>query len=218
MRNKTRLALGALIVICSSALAQETNNSELPNFHQVNPQLYRGAQPKRGGFTRLAQLGIRTVVNLRGRDESAQAEADSARNAGLRYFNVPMKRAGRPTDEQITSVLTILNDAENQPVFVHCAQGVDRTGTIIAVYRIVHDGWTSARAKAEANKYGMHLWEVGMKDYIHDCYERRKPKTVAPRQPAGVPQFPEKLGSNLRRSKLQFPETSGTLLLSHCQR
>ncbi|MEP6913455.1 MAG: protein-tyrosine phosphatase family protein [bacterium] len=75
-------------------------------------------------------------------------------------------------------VLSIINAPENQPVFVHCAQGVDRTGTVIAVYRIAHDGWTSEKAKEEANRYGMHPWEIGMKNYIHDFYQRHtKQKT-----------------------------------------
>ncbi len=80
---------------------------------------------------------------------------------GLRYFNVPTGRLGRPSDERIESVLAIINASENQPVFVHCRRGADRTGTVIAIYRIEHDGWTSERAKAEANHYGMGFWHIG---------------------------------------------------------
>lgn len=152
---------------------------ELPNFHQVNDQLYRGAQPKQDGLKRLAQLGIRTIVNLREGDDLANRERREARAAGLQYFNIPLKRAGRPSDEQIERVLGILDTPANQPVFVHCHLGADRTGMVIAVYRITHDGWTSERARAEANKYGMHLWEMGMKNYIHDRYERQR-KSQAP--------------------------------------
>lgn len=123
---------------------------------------------------RLAQLGVKTIVNLREEDGLARSEEAEARAAGLRYFNVPLKRAGRPTDQQVERALAILNTAENQPVFVHCHLGVDRTGLIVAVYRITHDGWTSERAKAEANHYGMHPWEMGMKSYIHDYYQRQQ--------------------------------------------
>ena len=70
--------------------------------------------------------------------------------------------------------MSILDTPENQPLFVHCRLGADRTGLIIAVYRIVHDGWTSERAKAEAKHYGMHPWEMGMKSYIHDFYQGRQ--------------------------------------------
>jgi protein tyrosine/serine phosphatase len=166
-----------LFCLVFAAVAQDsvpTADQELPNFHQVNSQLYRGAQPRRGGFKRLAQLGIKTVINLRAGDDTSHAEEREARGAGLRYFGLPFKRTGRPTDEQIARALSIINDPENQPVFVHCKLGEDRTGTVVAIYRIVHDGWTSERAKAEANRIGMHPWEVGMKTYIHDYHQRHQ--------------------------------------------
>jgi protein tyrosine/serine phosphatase len=153
---------------------QHKSNQELSNFHEVNPQLYRGAQPKPGGIKRLGQLGVKTIVDLRETKGAARAEEAEARGAGLRYFNIPMREWGRPTDEQVEHVLKILRDSENQPVFVHCRLGEDRTGLVIAIYRITHDGWTSERATAEAKKYGMHPWELGMKDYIHDYGKRRE--------------------------------------------
>ena len=125
------------------AARSESKHEELPNFHRVSERLYRGAQPKRGGIGRLAQLGIKTIVNLRARDIRSQTEEQEARAAGLRYFNVPFERLGRPTDEQVERVLSIINAQENQPVLIHCQRDADRTGTIVAVYRIERDGWTS---------------------------------------------------------------------------
>lgn len=163
-----------MLSLCASgAQPQERSaHKKLPNFHQVNNKLYRGAQPKTGGLQELAKLGIKTVVNLRGKGEGVLKEEEEARGKGLRYFSVPMERAGRPRDADIERVLSIINTPEYQPVFVHCQQGADRTGTVIAVYRIAYDGWTSKEAKAEANRYGMHPWEIGMKNYIHDFYLR----------------------------------------------
>lgn len=89
------------------------------------------------------------------------------------YFNVPFQRLGRPADEQVQRVLSIISSPENQAVFVHCQRGADRTGTVIANYRIEHDGWSSERAKAEANGYGMRPWQLGMKDFVRDYYRRR---------------------------------------------
>jgi uncharacterized protein (TIGR01244 family) len=169
-----RCVLSAIICACFvlSVPGQNSSDKELPNFHKVNAQLFRGAQPKAGGLKRLAQLGVKTIINLREENGLAQAEEKEARAAGLRFFNIPFKRTGRPTDKQVERVMALLNDANNQPVFVHCQLGSDRTGLVIAIYRITHDGWTSERAKAEANKYGMHPWEMGMKSYIHDFYQR----------------------------------------------
>ena len=157
----------------ASAAQTVSKYEELPNFHQVNMNLYRGAQPKRGGIQKLAELGIKTIINLRDDDGRARSEEIEARAAGLKYFNLPLDNFGRPADEKVQRVLAVIDAPENQPVFVHCKRGADRTGTIIAVYRIEHDGWTSKQAKDEASRYGMGLWQVGMKHYIDD-YQRRR--------------------------------------------
>jgi tyrosine-protein phosphatase SIW14 len=168
------IVLTAAVVPAQTPSDATPKYDDLPNFHRVNDEVYRGAQPKKAGLKRLAQLGIKTILNLRADDAMSQREESEARAAGLQYFNLPLSRTGRPNDEQVERALAILNSADKQPVFVHCRLGADRTGTIIAVYRISHDGWTSERAKAEANHYGMHVWEVAMKNYIHDYYQRRQ--------------------------------------------
>jgi tyrosine-protein phosphatase SIW14 len=171
---------GALILaLAFNALAHpETRYPELPNFHQVNSQLYRGAQPKAGGLQTLKTIGIKTIVNLRGQNEHAQAEGEEARALGLRYYNVSMPELSSPTDKQVQQVLDLINTAENQPVFVHCRHGEDRTGTIIACYRISHYEWTATQAKNEAEKLGMSWAQAGMKRYIDKFYRRQqKPMT-----------------------------------------
>lgn len=173
--------LNARIVAAQTARPQQEISGEretarypeLPNFHRVNERLYRGGQPRAGGIQRLAALGVNTIVNLRANDERSRREEGEVRAAGLRYSNIPFRRLGRPTDEQIEQVLAIINALENGRVFVHCQRGADRTGTVIAVYRIAHDGWTSEEAKREANRYGMRFWQRGMKDYISDYYRDR---------------------------------------------
>jgi tyrosine-protein phosphatase SIW14 len=161
--------LFAMALLASSTMAQDDlRYRELPNFHQVNATLYRGAQPKADGIHKLVALGIKTIINLRAADERSRAEESEARAAGLRYFNIPMEGLSRPKDEQVERALAIINDAANQPVFVHCKRGADRTGTLIAIYRIMHDGWSSEDALREAKRYGMSWMEFGMKDYVKD--------------------------------------------------
>ncbi len=168
------MASALLLALTLTAFAEETRYAELPNFHQVNPQLYRGAQPKAGGLQKLKAIGIKTIVNLRGTDDQTQAEGETARTLGLRYFSIPLPGFSAPDDQEVQRALDIINAVDNQPVFVHCQHGEDRTGTIIACYRIAHDGWTAAQAKKEAESYGMSWTQVGMKGYIDKFYRQRQ--------------------------------------------
>jgi tyrosine-protein phosphatase SIW14 len=165
----------AVVVLSLAAAAQEDRSLEkLPNFHQVNENLYRGAQPQRGGLKKLSELGIKTVVNLRGVSEDTRKEQAEAEASGMRYFNIPMSSLGRPADEQVERALAIIDAQENWPVFVHCQRGADRTGVVIAAYRISHEKWTDEQAITEAKRFGLATVQFRKKGYISDYYKRRR--------------------------------------------
>ena len=172
--SRLSVSVCVLALLVSTSVAQSAATyKELSNFHQVSEMLYRGGQPLGGGMKRLSELGIKTVINLRGEDDLARQEQKDAEAAGLKYFGVSMPGLSAPTDEQVARVLALMDDPANQPVFIHCKRGSDRTGTMVAVYRIAHDGWTAERATAEAQKHGLSWMEFGMKGYISDYYKRQ---------------------------------------------
>lgn len=177
---KTRIhrlsaAMCAVALLVSISAAQSAPSyKELPNFHKVSGQLYRGAQPLGGAASKLAALGVKTIVNLRGEDDLSRVEQKEAETAGLRFFSVAMPGLSAPSDEQVAQVMAIINNPENQPVFIHCKRGSDRTGTIAAIYRISNEGWTAERAIAEAKLHGMSWAEFGMRSYISDYYYKQQ--------------------------------------------
>jgi tyrosine-protein phosphatase SIW14 len=134
----------------------------VPNFHQVDEHVYRGAQPNGQGFGGLAKIGIKTVIDLRGE----RSEEGDVERAGMHYVRLPWSGYKAPADSQIAAVLSLLNDNSAWPVFVHCRRGADRTGTAIACYRIAHDHWTNQQALAEAKTFGMSSLEVAMQRFI----------------------------------------------------
>jgi len=144
----------------------------IKNFHQLNEHVYRGAQPTDEGLQYLAKIGVKTVIDLRETDERAQAEESVVTAAGMKYVNVPMTGLTPPTEQEITRILGILEDETAGGVFVHCKQGADRTGAVMAAYRIDHDHWDNARALSEAKSEGMGFFQHPRASFIRGFQAR----------------------------------------------
>ena len=122
---------------------------------RVAPGIFRGAQPEPEGYATLKAMGVRTVVNLRAR----HGERDAVEAAGMRYVEIPMSFLKKADPAEVRKTLSVMTDPANQPVFVHCSVGTDRTGVVVAVYRMEVDGWSKAEAEAEMEAFGFHwIW------------------------------------------------------------
>jgi tyrosine-protein phosphatase SIW14 len=166
-RRAATLSLIASLTLASAWASSQDEN--LPNFQRVDDHVSRGAQPTNSGFSDLAQLGFKTVVDLRDIGEHSQADEQKlVTDLGMRYVSIPMKGMSAPKDEQIAALLALLNDTTSEPVFVHCKRGADRTGTVIAIYRISHDRWENDKALNEAKSFGMGFYERAMQHYVMD--------------------------------------------------
>jgi tyrosine-protein phosphatase SIW14 len=145
-----------------SAFAQAPR---IHNFSEVEPGLiYRGAQPSTAAMADLKRLGVATILDLRG-GCSVKREKRAAEALGIRFISFPLSGLLAPHDTQIAAVLNILETAP-KPLFVHCWKGDDRTGVVLACWRIRHDGWSNLRALDEAERYHMSHFEIGMRGYI----------------------------------------------------
>jgi len=200
MRN-LHLLVVALILLSASVSAQDvTRYVELPRFQHVSERVYRGAQPRDGGLSRLRELGINTVINLRGASAQTRAQEAEARALGLNYFNIALPNWGRPQDARVRRILEIIAAPENGRVFIHCRSGVDRTGMIVAMYRMTNEGWNANDALAEADRDGMRRTQFWMRDYAED-YGARKAK-LGPEsalKSMGVDEtFDDRIGAGMR--------------------
>ena len=190
-----------LVVLCATALAQDaTGNPELPRFQQVSEKLYRSGQPREGSLSRLRELGINTIINLRGTSKRTRAEEAEARDLGLNYYNVALPNWGRPQNKRVERILEIIAAPENGRVLVHCREGVDRTGMIVAIYRMRHEGWSSNEALAEWERQGMKRFQFWMRDYAEDYGERvvkHGPETTL-MSPSVNENFDDRIGDGMR--------------------
>lgn len=157
--------------------------AHLPNLYRVSPTLYRGAQPEDEGFAELKALGIKTVVNLR----SFNSDRSETEEHGLGYVHIT-QQAWEAEDEEVLEFLRVAIDPKRQPVFVHCQHGADRTGTSVAAYRIVVQGWSKEEALREMTEggYGFHSVWTNLVRYVEglDVEKMRRELGIKAPKPA----------------------------------
>ena len=135
--------------------AQPVASPHLPNLNRVDAGLWRSALPRDPDTATLQALGIRTVVNLRPQGDPPWFAGGgiATRQVGIDTWHVD--------ESQVMQVLAIAIDPAQRPVLVHCTHGADRTGLMIAAYRMVVQGWSEADAEREMIRggYGYHpVW------------------------------------------------------------
>ncbi len=149
----------------ASAYASSPKRSSTPqpiqlegvdNLYKISDDLYRSGQPTAAGLRNLEAMGIKTILNLRCFHwdrffKFGRAECD--------YKHIYFK-AWQPEEEDAVEFLRIVTDPRRTPVLVHCHRGSDRTGTMIAVYRIAVQGWSKDVAIREMMEGGF-----GFNDY-----------------------------------------------------
>lgn len=130
--------------------AQKPFHKDLPNFEEATTTLYRGGQPTKEGFRRLQKMGVNMVVDLRG---DRKSERKLVNRLGMQY--VPMHwECSFPKDETFARFLLLIRNNPGKKIFVHCRLGDDRTGMMIASYRMAEQSWSAERAEKEMEKFG----------------------------------------------------------------
>ncbi|PWT89140.1 MAG: hypothetical protein C5B55_11880 [Blastocatellia bacterium] len=165
-----------LVLLFSSTAAAKKNESfpniNIKNFGQMDDRFYRGAQPRQEDYKSLADLGIKTVIDLRKDPESY--EKPSVEGLGMRYVNIPMSDTEYPPSNQIEEFLKLVNDPSTGKFFVHCAGGRHRTGVMGAVYRFNHYHWNFDQVYAEMKDYDFYtrFGHGEMKRFVEDYSQK----------------------------------------------
>lgn len=82
-------------------------------------------------------------------EEKAYLEA-----RGVKFVHIPVTLGGWPTTGDVRKFLATVEDKNNQPVIVHCAQGVRRTGMFVAAYERSVLGWDAEKCRANMQAFG----------------------------------------------------------------
>jgi len=140
-------------------------SEHLHNWYQVDQLVYRSGQPDAEAMAEAEKFGIRRVLTLR----EYHDDEEETKASGLHIFRIPMD-AAKIKNEDVVAALKIIK-ASDEPILVHCWHGSDRTGTVIAMYRIVEQGWSKEAALDELKHggYGYHAIYGNIIDYINNA-------------------------------------------------
>jgi len=172
-------AAGSLLIVAGFALAtaelldtyastdEKLTVPGIANFGRMNAHLYRGAQPEVAAYPSLKAFGIDTVVRLSTGEEFIAGEREHVESLGMRFISLPWRADGVPTDEQVHAFLDLFQQDSARTIFVHCREGVDRTGVMIALYRIAIDHFTAEQAVAEMKAFHYrYLFHPHLEEYV----------------------------------------------------
>lgn len=168
--------IGALVMMALAGgyvgVMNSLDRAPLLNAEVVEPGwLIRSAQPGVGDLARLKEEeGLGTIICLRGKEERKVAEWAAAN--GVKVISLQLWSKLPPREEQVGIFFDIMRGATVElsryqdviletvnvdrpalrfplPVLLHCESGADRTGVMVALYRIAFQGFTVEHAKRE---------------------------------------------------------------------
>lgn len=176
---------------------------DLPNFRQSAEGIYRGGRPTSDGLRHLQKMGVRTIISLQGGDmqfsdpavvdffkwwepgerpENIAAEKRNSEALGMSFVNAPLNSiqpVSAAADRMIDEILELMNDPNNQPLYIHCEHGRDRTGLLIALYQVKYlnaEVESAHKAWADSGHDNLHAFFTGNLD---DYYFAKSAQIVA---------------------------------------
>jgi protein tyrosine phosphatase (PTP) superfamily phosphohydrolase (DUF442 family) len=136
---------------------------QIQNFDVVDAHLCRGAQPNAAGLEALAKSGVTLVLNLR-RGDTWLDEWRVCNSLGMDYKEVGLSGVVSPKQSDLRRIVRMI-DEHTGKVFVHCQFGCDRTGVVVACYRIGR-GMSPEEAYKDARFHGFSPIFTGFRDVI----------------------------------------------------
>lgn len=158
-------------------IAEKVHRHGVPNLGRVTERLYRGGQPEGEGYDALKELGVNIVVNLRDswRDKPRLDEQQQVESRGMRYVAIPWSGHENADHAKIVEFLTLLRQNPDKKVYVHCRRGAERTGVMVATFRMTEHGWTAEQALEEMEAFKFRgFWFRHLKKYVRAYPEQLK--------------------------------------------
>jgi uncharacterized protein (TIGR01244 family) len=174
------IAFGAAGVLDAQDAAQQNKDKDPPKTQKLEPYkcgkverlhtydgIFLASQPQRDDFRLAKEGGIKTVINLREKDELDWDEEAFVKDLGMEYHHLPFKSPAGLTDEVFAKARQVLNNKEKKPILLHCSSA-NRVGAIWLAHRVLDHklGYEDALKEAETVGLKLPAFADKAKDYI----------------------------------------------------
>ena len=145
------------------------------NYHSVDQNVYRSAQPSHALLKRFAESGGKTVLSLRGCTTAPYwyMEQESCSRLGLKLANIPLSATSPPDINRLKELIDFLGRCE-KPLLIHCKSGADRSALGAFVYSVVFKAQRLRVAKKAFSFFYLHnrFGRAGILDRFVSYYEK----------------------------------------------
>lgn len=154
-------------------IAEKVKLKGFNNLYKISDSIYRSEQPGKEEMKELEKFGIRTILNLRNyHNDKLEANGTTMTLERIRM------NASEISQEQIFQAMKIIKNSP-KPILIHCFHGSDRTGCMVASYRIIFQNWSKEAAIDELKNpaFGYHAkWFPNILDALNamDVAKMRK--------------------------------------------
>jgi protein tyrosine/serine phosphatase len=144
------------------------------NRHRITDTAWRSAQPAPHHLRSAQRLGIKTIVNLRGRRDDCGSyilEREACHKLGLILVDFPIRSRGALEKPTLLAAAKLFPQLR-YPVLFHCKSGADRAGMMSTLYLHLHEGVKLERAMKQLSLAYGHVKQArtGVIDYFFARY------------------------------------------------
>lgn len=144
------------------------------NFHKVAEGAYRSNQPSPARLRQFRDMGIRTIINLRGPSAFSPYlfEREACEELGLTLIDAHVNGGSPSMRSQYLYLLDAFDRAE-RPFVMHCKSGADRAGLASVLYLLHVERRPLAEARRQLHWRYLHLRNThhGILDTLIDLYD-----------------------------------------------
>ncbi|OSP56180.1 tyrosine-protein phosphatase [Pseudoruegeria sp. SK021] len=144
------------------------------NLEEIAPGVWRSNQPSQARIKRYREMGIRTIINLRGKRKHSPYlfEEEACAKEGLILEDITLSARSLASRKDLLGLIEIMRNAE-KPMLLHCKSGADRAGFASALYLAIVEGRPLPEARKHLHWRYLHLpgGDTDILDHVLDSYE-----------------------------------------------